>query len=160
MNTRLLLSLLAVVVTTGLAAGNPVPLPPPTEATLTGYDVALVTLDEPQPVPQPNGQVLTYHQAYLVRLFGDFSRNAVVVMYLYFGAERITQYGSFLGGIYFLVYDKAKLMTFAGQSIKYGFSAALLRDSRRQFEPARFDLTTLVPLREALTRPLVPPRLP
>jgi hypothetical protein len=157
MKTRLLLSLLAVVVTTGLAAGNPIAWPVP--LTFKGYDVALVTLDEPHPVAQPNGQVLTYRQAYLVRLFGDFAAGHGPAPAIYLGDERIPEFGSFASGLYFLIYEKTKLDGLAGREIRYTwYNDASIHNLGRRFEPDRYDLTTPVPLQQALTRPLVQPR--
>ncbi len=149
MKTRLFLLVIgsALVALAAIAAAQTAP-----SLAVTGSDAALVQLDEPAAVMQADGSTVTYKQAYLVRVFGSFPRYLAVMIYVYFGDQQIVEYGSFPGGIYFLVYDRAKLMALAGQDIKVGFQREGLAKSGHKFEPTRFDLTTPVPLRQALER--------
>ncbi len=156
MKTRWLV-LAALLAAAAIASANSPP--PGLWIHLERYDVALVQLNEPHPVVQPNGQTVTYQQAYLVRLFGRFADSRALAAQLYVGAQPILEHGSFPGGVYFFIYEKSKLDTLAGGDFGVAFgNTTKARSLSVKFEPGRFDLTTVTPLKPALERPAIPPR--
>ncbi len=144
-----LLGLLALGV--GLAAGD---VAPPAIPYLSGYDVALVTLDPPRVV-----QGHSHQRAYLIRLYGYFPpQPGGRQLLLYFGDQRAPAYEGAGSDVYLLVYDRAQLDAWAGREIRYRWSEdGELLSLDIKFEPRRFDLTTPVPLAQALARKPIKP---
>ena len=146
--------ILALAIGLGVAGGQTA------AAEMSGYDVALVDLDEPYVATLAGGERVTYRRAYLIRLHGTFPAGHARNMELYFGEERIEEYGSFPGGLYFMVYEKARLEALAGRDIRYRFDPGPVQSLGRSFQPNRFAPFTAMPLQEALARPAQNPSAP
>lgn len=151
MKRVLLITIVLAVATLGLSL--PAGGDQPATIKLAKYDVALVDLDEPYVVTLANGEKTTYRQAYLIRLHGDFPTRGARLMELYFGDERIGEYGGFPGGIYFMVYTRERLNELAGREIRYRFGEGDIRSFGQTFEPNGFAPFAACPLRAALTKP-------
>ena len=151
-----LVAIFSLFLSTGIARGDAAA---PDTYYFNNYDVALVQLDPPHVVAQPNGATVTFKQAYLVRLFGFFPDLDATNTAVFIGSAPMPAVKRFTGGIYFLLYEKKQLDELAGNPIRISFRGPSSPDSANQiFEPNRFDLTTLLPLEQALKRPSPRPR--
>ena len=73
-------------------------------------------------------------------------------MELYFGQERIPEYGGTPYGIYFVVYDKARLDSLAGKEIRFRFRTEAIQSFGQRFQPEAFAPFDLTDEKEALAR--------
>ncbi len=155
-------SVAAVLAALAPAAANFEPQGP----LLFGYDVTLVQLDAPREVKQPDGQTRTYTQAYLIRLFVYLPGGYRETPEFYIGDRKFASFRKFPKGVYFLVFERLELDAMAGREIRYSLPSELgeVRSfsyaPQAQFQPRRFDLTTPVPLAQAIERDRVLPSQP
>ncbi len=126
----------------------------PEKPVLSGFDVARVELTVPVTKADASGKTITHARAYLVRLHGAFPVTGAQLLKLYFGEERIEEYGGFPGGIYFLVFDKSQLDALSGKEIRFRIGDEKIQPSGATFDAGRFDLKTVLPDKDAFARPL------
>ena len=117
---------------------------------LDSYDVALVDLDEPITLAV-NGKSVTYKQGYLVRLHGRFPKDRALDMELYFGDQKIEEYGGLKNGIYFIVFTPERLKALSGKPIRYRVGKTE-GEFGQTFAPDRFAPFTPIRQIDALTR--------
>ncbi|HPM75695.1 MAG TPA: hypothetical protein PK961_01295 [bacterium] len=124
-----------------------------TNVKFTGYDIALIKLSQPYQTRTAAGEMVTYEQAYLVRVKGEFPLNGARLMELYIGEERIAEYGGYPGGLYFLLFTKDQLDKLAGRTIGYRLDhdGPIVRTAH-VFTPALFKLDKPLSEKKALTR--------
>jgi len=125
----------------------------PEKPVLSGFDVARVELTVPVTKADASGKTVTHARAYLVRLHGAFPVTGARLMKLYFGEERIEEYGGFPGGIYFLVFEKSRLDALSGKEIRFRVGNEKIQPSRKTFDAGPFDLKTVLPDKAAFARP-------
>jgi hypothetical protein len=124
----------------------------PAKAVLKSYDVTLIKLDAPVTRANESGMKIALDQVYLVRLRGEFPVNSAKPMELYLGDKKIGEFGSWPGGIYFILLDKASLDAFTGKDFGYRMGGKKTLPLGAKFEPAKFDLTKAIPEKEAIAR--------
>ncbi|MBZ0273872.1 hypothetical protein K8I61_17675 [bacterium] len=117
---------------------------------ITGYDIARVTLPEAVTVTRDEKPV-TYTEGYVVRVKGTFPRGTADTVELSVGETRIEEYASYPGGLYFVVFERSRLDAMNGQAIRWRFGATG-KTTAVTIVPSGFALSTPVPLRDALTR--------
>lgn len=118
----------------------------------TSVDVALVKLPFAVERPAgPDGGSKSYTHGYLVRLHGTRFPATAVVWQLWFGDTRIEEYGSFEGGAYFVVYERAELDALAGKPIRVSIRAGEFFPSPAKLVVAGVDGAAL-PFDQALAR--------
>lgn len=135
--------LLVLVFSFGAFAGDVVKKP---EMKLTGFDVSLVMLEKPHEVLTDAGAKKNYYTAFMVRLHGDFPVTDAKLMRLYFGERPVEQYGSFPGGIYFMVYEKGALDKLGGLEVRYSIDGGPLFSTGKTFTLPKLD--ALAPIKE------------
>jgi hypothetical protein len=123
------------------------------QATLQDYDIALITLQTPITLPDAAGRDIIYRQAYLVRLHGEFPKNRAPLLRLYFGEEAIPQFGGLPEGLYFMVFDEARLKALAGKEISCRFGEGPAQKLNMTFEPRRWTPFKTMPEKDAFLRP-------
>lgn len=118
----------------------------------TSVDVALVKL--PFAVERPAGPAggsKSYTHGYLVRLHGTRFPATAVAWQLWFGDTRIEEYGSFDGGAYFVVYERAELDALAGKPIRVSIRAGEFHPSPAKLVVSGVDGAAM-PFDQALAR--------
>lgn len=88
---------------------------------LNGVEVLRVDLREPVDRPDAAGEVRTWHQAFMVRLALPQPPAWGPAFDLFLGEERVAEYGGWEEGVYFWVYDPARLEALRGRTISYRF---------------------------------------
>jgi len=142
-----------IILTVSLAAAIVLPAGAgPFNIKLNSFDVALMTLEKPYQSFDAAGKSVTYAQAYLVRLHGDFPKDRALLMELYVGTEQIEEYGGLPDGIYFQVYEKSKLDELSGQEFGYRFESDGIKRLGHKFEPQRFAPFKAMKEKEAFSR--------
>jgi len=144
---RMILLATAMLLATVIGAGAQT-----ATATLDRYDIALVDLDEALVRIDADGGQQRHTQAYLVRLHGTFPAATARLMELRIGETRIEEYGSFPGGIYFMVFTKAKLDALSGKKIGWRLGNGIVQWFAPTFDPERFAPFKAMPEKDAMTR--------
>lgn len=91
---------------------------------LDSVEVIRVDLRSPVERPDARGELRTWEQAFMVRLALPAPPAFGPKADIFVGEERISEYGGWEGGVYFWVYDPARLEALRGQPISYQFDRA------------------------------------
>lgn len=101
---------------------------------LDSVEVLRVALREPVDRPDAQGEVRTWQQAFMIRLAVSEPPALGPAEHIYLGEERVPEFGGWERGIYFWVYDPARLEELRGRTISYQFDRA----PRRQIGTLEF----------------------
>ena len=114
------------------------------------YEVELVRLTRPIERTDPSGRKSVREQAWFVFLRADYPAVRGPVVDVYLGEERIPEYGGWREGIYFRVYDPARLEALDGTS----FFSRIGREAKRPCGPEFRcpELRKMTPVAEADVR--------
>jgi hypothetical protein len=105
---------------------------------LKRYDVVRVKLEHPLVRVQADGQKQSTQEAFLVRLWGTFPSARAQRVKLFLGDEAVEEYGGLEGGLYFWVWDEARLRELTGRELRFGWGEEAVRASGVLFEPLRW----------------------
>ncbi|MCP4542634.1 MAG: hypothetical protein GY832_36390 [Chloroflexi bacterium] len=105
----------------GPQAVDPATQPPRQTVTLDSIEVYKVILDRPLNRPDVNGEDRTWEEAFMVRIGITEPPAAGPKFDVFLDEERVTEFGGWEGGIYFWVYDPARLKMLEGRTISYQF---------------------------------------
>lgn len=88
---------------------------------LDSVEVLRVDLREPVERPDAEGEVRTWEQAFMVRLALPEPPAMGPAVDIFLGEERVPEFGGWEGGVYFWVYDPARLEELRGRTVSYQF---------------------------------------
>lgn len=95
---------------------------------LDSVEVFRVVLRSPVERPNAAGEPRTWEQAFMVRLAVPAPPAMGPKAEIFLDEERVPEYGGWEGGIYFWVYDPARLEALRGRTISYQFDRTPRRE--------------------------------
>ena len=100
---------------------SPEQINPSNAITLNSTEVFRVSLEKALVRPDMSGNERTWNEAFMVRIGMTEPPAMGPALDIFLGDDRITEYGSWEGGIYFWIYDPAKLESLEGRTVSYQF---------------------------------------
>ncbi len=125
---RLLRSAIALLFLVNCTGTSEKPVKEP--VTISGYELLHVKLSPSRKSRGVDGEVRNWESAYIVRLITTMPEQEGLHVNFYIGGWKVPEYGGWKGGVYFYVYDPARLKWMDGKPFAYSAGAQPRKDTR------------------------------